>query len=144
MALAQIIYVSRRAPRLSRRSLDSIVRESEKRNADRGVTGVLLCCGDNVMQLLEGEADVITPLFEHIAEDPRHTAVELILQKPVRRRLFPEWGMALADLEKKAALNRPRLLGLIQTIRARTDTSAHSVEARVLINDFKQQLMQAA
>lgn len=144
MSLFQLIYVSKRTPSLSRTLLESIVRDSEIRNRRCGATGVLLCCGEHIMQLLEGESDVVEPLFARISADPRHTAIERLLSKPVRRRLFPEWGMGLADLDKKGALDRPRLAELLETIRARTDTSSHSVEARVLLNDFRQQLQPAA
>ncbi len=144
MSLVQLIYVSRRTPKLSRRLLDQIVHESAARNAARDVTGLLLCCGEHVMQLLEGDAGVIESLFETISRDPRHTSVEPLLKKPIRRRMFPQWGMGLADLDKKATLDRTRLNELLETIRTRTDTSTHSVEARILLNDFRQQLHEAA
>ncbi len=144
MALSQLIYVSKRTKSLSGALLESIVRDSEVRNARLGVTGVLLCCGEHVMQLLEGEPEVIEPLFVRISADPRHAAVERLLSKPVRKRMFPEWGMGMADLDKQVTLNRPRLIDLLETIRARTETSTHSIEARVLLNDFRQQLQHAA
>jgi hypothetical protein len=144
MPLSQLVYVSRRTPRLSQRLLDQVVSDSEARNRTRDVTGILLCCSEHVMQLLEGESDVIRPLFERIAHDPRHTAVELLLDKPIRKRMFPEWGMGLADLDKKGSLDRARLMNLIDTVRARTHTGTTSVEGRLLLNDFRQQLQHAA
>ena len=140
MSLSQLVYVSRRTRDLSAGALEQVVRASAARNAARGVTGVLLCCGTHVMQLLEGDAAVVDPLFDTIRADPRHTAVERLLAKPVRKRMFPEWAMGLADLNQNAPLNRPRLIELLETIRTRTDTAGHSVEARVLLNDFRQQL----
>jgi hypothetical protein len=67
-----------------------------------------------------------------------------LLLKPVKKRLFPEWGMGMADLDAKAVLNRPRLASLINDTAGRNNTSGLTVEARLLLNDFKQQVSSAA
>ena len=59
-------------------------------------------------------------------------------------RMFPEWGMELADLNHKATLDRARLLRMVEDVRANADTSHYAVEARILLQDFRQQLAAAA
>jgi len=144
MALAQLIYVSRRTPALSLDTLNEIVTFSTQRNASRSVSGILLCCGKDLMQLLEGELEDIVTLYDRIRQDSRHTHVSCLYCKNVTRRLCPEWGMGLADLQSKAVLDRSRLSKLIDDIRLNVDTSHFAVEARVLLRDFKQQLHKAA
>jgi hypothetical protein len=144
MPLAQLIYISQRTPALSEQALDQIVSASQKRNRDRDITGVLLCCGTNLMQLLEGEQADLDSLFKTISADPRHNNIQCLLQKQVQRRLFPEWGMSLADLDSRVIINRDRLTQMIEDVRERTDTAGYSVESRILLNDFKNQIAQAA
>lgn len=144
MGLTQLVYVSRRTEALPLDVLSKIVAHSAAANQARGVTGVLLVCGQNVLQLLEGEGDVVDALFAHIARDPRHADVRSVLRKDVSRRLCPEWGMTLAAPESRAVLDRTRLLRVLDGIALPAGMSKSSVEARVLINDFREQLGQAA
>jgi hypothetical protein len=144
MALAQLVYVSRRDESLQLDGLERIVARSKARNAERNITGVLLCHGVNLMQLLEGELSDVVGVYETIRVDPRHRDVRCLVCKNVSKRIFPDWAMALADLESPALLNRDRLVRLLHDIGSRVDTSHYGVEARLLLNDFRQQLGCAA
>ena len=144
MPFTQLIYISRLAPSVTPEDLALIVAHSARSNTARGITGVLLCCGRDVMQLLEGDEAAVRERFERIGRDERHSRVELLLCKSVSRRLFPEWAMGLADLKSKAIINRDRLARMIQDLRAEHDTKQFGVEARMLIHDFRQQLQHAA
>jgi hypothetical protein len=140
MALIHLVYVSRRTPALGADELKRIVAQSTRRNRAREITGVLLCCGEHVMQLLEGEQAVVDATFERIRNDPRHQDVQLLLHKPVGKRLFPESRMALAELHRRFRLDRGRLIHLVDYVRTSEDTSLHTVETRILLSDFHQQL----
>lgn len=140
MSVTQLIYVSRRTKQLTLNELEQIVIASEIANRHRNVTGVLLCCGIGIMQLLEGDASVVIGLAEKIQRDPRHTQVEVLVNKTVGRRLFPEWGMGMVDLDRKVNIDRERLMRLVNDVRAVHNTSNLAVEARVLLSDFRQQL----
>ena len=138
--LAQLVYVSRRSETLSPEIMWEIVAKSEKANRDRGISGAMLCCGSSIMQLLEGQPAEVERLFEKIAADARHRDVQCLLRKSIRRRLFPEWGMMLADLDRGAKISAERLTQLIEAVRANIDTGELTVEARILIADFKLQM----
>ncbi len=144
MPLAQLVYVSRRTKNLKPEDFPALVSKSSKNNARMDVTGVLICLGQNILQVLEGDPEQITPLYEHIAKDQRHSHVQMLICKNVAKRMFPEWGMALADFNCKTDLNRDRLQALVNDIRQASDTSHHSVETRVILSDFKLQLSRAA
>ena len=138
--LTQVVYVSRRADGLTERTIDEILSTSAERNRARGVTGVLLMCGRHFMQLLEGDEAVVDPLFQRIAADPRHRDVHKLLRKRVGKRLCPDWGMKAFNPAEEAVLDRARLARMIDDIQARQNTRDWPVEAKVLLNDFRQQL----
>ncbi|MBV8781125.1 MAG: hypothetical protein JO353_06980 [Phycisphaerae bacterium] len=62
----------------------------------------------------------------------------------MNRRVFPEWGMGLVDLDAPMNVDLIRLRGLLDHVRAASDTARLSVEARMLINDFKMQVLKSA
>ncbi len=140
MQVTQLVYVSRRGDDLTDDAVARIAEASAARNASVGVTGVLLVSGANLMQLLEGDTAVFTGLFDRIAADPRHADVRQLVRKDARRRLCPEWGMKLVAPRERAALDLRRLQRMIDDIQASVDTTGLTVEARVLLNDFRQQL----
>jgi hypothetical protein len=138
MALAQLIYVSRR--RMSSEALTAIVAKSTVSNARRNITGALLCSGQNLMQILEGEVADIVSRYEVIRRDGRHTDVQCLVCKNVVKRMFPDSKMMLADLDSQAVLDRQRLIEMVEGVRLITNTSHYPIEAHVLLRDFKQQL----
>jgi len=140
MALAQIIYVSRPAQRMSADELTELVEASEKRNAKRDITGTLLYSAGNFMQLLEGELTDIGNVFERVRCDARHTEVRALLHKNVTKRLYPEWGMLQMDIGRSAPLNLGRMERMIYEVRQSRDTQQFGIEARMLLSDFRLQL----
>ena len=144
MALAQLIYVSHLQEDIAANTLQALVDRSQEDNRQRHITGVLLCHGRNLMQVLEGELADITALFERIRADRRHSEIRCVICKNIHKRLFPEWGMNLADLDSTATLDRNRLLRMVEDIRSTHDTSHYAIEARVVMQDFKQHLSCAA
>ncbi len=140
MPLTQLVYVSQRTPRLSNDLLTSIVDQSAVNNSKCGVTGVLLCFGRELMQLLEGEMSEVSSLFGRIKADGRHAGIQCLVFKPVKKRVFPEWSMGLADMDSKARLDRNRLTRMLDDVRGTAPTETFSAEARLLLSDFRQQL----
>lgn len=73
--------------------VDKMLATARRRNPQANVTGALLFNEDWFVQLLEGEYDDVHSTFNRIALDPRHEAVELLVDKVAPARLFPEWSM---------------------------------------------------
>ncbi len=144
MALAQIIYISRSRHKMELGKIVEIAAHSESNNAKLDISGALLAVGQHFMQLLEGELSDIIQLYEKIRQDVRHTEVRCLLCKNVTKRLFPKWGMRLLDTESAAKLDLDRLNRLIEEFCIHRDTGTRSVVARVLLDDFKRQLSEAA
>lgn len=103
-----------------------------------------MCSGLDLFQMLEGELTEVIALFETNRVDMRHTMVQCLLCKNVSKWLFPEWGMTIADLDAKSVINIDRMAKMLDEIRAHSQTSQHTLEARMLLNDFRQQIAVAA
>ncbi|CAH0287836.1 BLUF domain-containing protein [Roseomonas sp. CECT 9278] len=76
------------------RELRAILDASRRNNAASGLTGALLHNGPHVVQVLEGPLAAIEAVFDRIAADVRHTAVELLQFAAVAQPSFPAWSMA--------------------------------------------------
>ncbi|MEM9576487.1 MAG: BLUF domain-containing protein [Pseudomonadota bacterium] len=90
--MQQIIYASRPFG-FSTDVLAGILAVSRTRNAQRDITGALICRPDIYVQLLEGPAGRVDTLMDKIAEDDRHVDVQVLVRAPVEDRLFPGWSM---------------------------------------------------
>ena len=154
MALAQLVYVSRREQALDLGALQQLALSSSVRNAQRRITGVLLSRGDHLMQLLEGDMADVVELYETIRADARHAEVRCVMCRNVKRRMFPDSAMRLAELDGAppadggpAALaadsDRERIASLVRDVASRTDIWHRCAEARALLDDFRAQLVSA-
>lgn len=75
-------------------ALEAILETSRRNNAPAGITGALLHSGAQVVQVLEGPLDALEAVFDRIASDLRHTALELLQFTPAAAPCFPGWSMA--------------------------------------------------
>lgn len=101
--MIQIAYVSSTRGLLTTEELASLLVTSRVRNHDRGITGVLLYHGGNVLQIIEGGEQPVLELFAKIERDPRHSGVVQIYQESITDRDFAEWTMGLVDLDSNEA-----------------------------------------
>ena len=100
--LRQLVYVSHTTDDFDfERDKTRIQESSTKNNPGLEVTGVLFYKGGIFLQYIEGSPESIDALYERrIKRDPRHTHVKTILDAPIAERLFWEWDMKFADLDK--------------------------------------------
>lgn len=98
-SLFQLVYVSTATRLLTKEELRDLLKASTRRNARRGITGLLLYKDGNFMQVLEGEEQEVRRLFEKISQDSRHHGVITLLQGPISERYFPNSFMAFRDLD---------------------------------------------
>lgn len=73
--------------------LAGILTTARRNNPRLGVTGALICRQDVYLQLIEGEAAAIDPLYARIAADDRHLDVTPLRRAEVPERMFPDWAM---------------------------------------------------
>ncbi len=95
-------YTSTMVRPLTDPELVDLLVESRARNADRGITGLLLYRRGRVMQMLEGDERVVRELYDRIAMDVRHEQVTNVWSGIAARRRFPDWTMGFEDLDETA------------------------------------------
>lgn len=118
-----LLYRSRARPGLTASDLNEIIATALRRNAELGVTGLLLygrleilaTAPGEFVQWIEGDEDAVTSLYEIIESDRRHLDVEVLARGSIREitnamgaessgeRLFPAWSMGLVRLAELPA-----------------------------------------
>lgn len=93
----QIIYHSNAVWRPSDISNIEILRAAQKRNAELGITGLLLRDEMRFIQAFEGSQEAVSELFDLICRDPRHHNVQLVHFVQTDRRQFADWAMQYSD-----------------------------------------------
>ena len=96
--LFRIAYISAASKSFDPAELREMLKESNVRNKEAGITGMLLYKDGQFMQVLEGPGEAVTTTFSRISKDPRHHDIKVLLQGAVQERRFPGWSMAFRDL----------------------------------------------
>lgn len=85
-----ISYVSTQIRDLDPSEVVHILYETETRNEDLGINGLLVYSEGNFFEVIEGEKEKIQELYKHILKDERHKNVILLFQKEVHKPFFDE------------------------------------------------------
>lgn len=75
--------------------ISSILAESQDRNQQLGLTGLLLFDGTYFMQTIEGPPNETGTVFVQIVSDRRHADVVPFGIATISERCFPDWRMKL-------------------------------------------------
>ncbi|RKE02634.1 BLUF domain-containing protein [Marinifilum flexuosum] len=105
--LIHIVYVSFSRNQLSELELDELLSEIRPKNLANGVTGLLLYNDEIFIQVIEGEKDKISTLYNRLQNDNRHTNIVKILEEDIDQRSFPEWSMGYQKLSKEDSKDLP-------------------------------------
>ncbi len=93
-----LLYVSQSKWPLTTADLRGILSGTVEKNARLNITGVLMYHEGMFLQVLEGDEAVVRSLLDTIKHDGRHTDLHILLEETVQRRHFPDWAMAIADI----------------------------------------------
>ncbi|AMJ67639.1 BLUF domain-containing protein [Hymenobacter sp. PAMC 26628] len=91
--LHRLVYQSSATVFLNESHLEPLLAKSRAWNTVHGLTGLLLYCDGELLQVLEGPADEVHAIFARIRHDARHTHVTTLADGPVGQRCFTEWSM---------------------------------------------------
>jgi len=136
VALIHLVYASAASRPLSKQELLDLLSLARERNAARGVTGMLLYAEGTFFQVLEGEEDVVMPLFDHICEDPRHDRVLTVVKEPISARSFSDWSMGFRELKPTEVRDLVGFSSALHTGDALMQIDAG--RARKLLRSFKE------
>lgn len=102
--LQEILYCSTLAVRQAPNVVGQLVRQARVRNKARNITGLLVFDGLMFCHHLEGSADDVQQLFARIAQDPRHTAVQVVYEGARDARRYQRFDLGFAESEEPNGL----------------------------------------
>ena len=85
-----ISYVSSASRHLPKDEIAKFLEETQIRNNEHGVNGLLIYSDGNFFEVIEGAEIVIKNLFKRIKEDTRHKNIILIFEKEVDKPFFKD------------------------------------------------------
>ncbi len=106
--LSQIVYVSTRNKNCTDVEIQNILASCQKNNPLLDITGILLYSDTKFIQMVEGEYQVISGLYDKIKLDHRHDQVRMIATSPIKQKSFPSWHMGSKKIsESPVDFNTP-------------------------------------
>lgn len=106
MKLMQLVYTSTATGTINTGEFEDILHVARTKNAEKGITGMLMFHENTFYQCLEGDENVISELFTKIAIDDRHFNVHLIGKVEVQERSFPDWKMGFVNMHGEELSNQ--------------------------------------
>ncbi len=89
---------------LSDDELLEILTTSRVNNKKSDITGMLIHINEKFIQVLEGEFEAVSKLFEKIKKDIRHRQVVRLLEGYSDERIFKDWSMGFKKLDNEQFL----------------------------------------
>lgn len=122
VSLHRIIYVSRVARHVRFADAEQIAEASAARNAECGITGILVYSPAHFIQVLEGERAAVETTLQRIQRDARHSALQVVTADDIGAREFSEWAMAARRLRGEdsitpGSLDASRALDILRRAR---------------------------
>lgn len=136
MALSRLIYASLATSPFSEDQLTALAQKAAMTNAKLGISGVLVYCDGQFMQLLEGEGSSVRPLYEKISLDRRHRDVRLVTLDLIPSRSFSDWGMSFLHENRIDSLDRTRIKKLLASV-SQASLAGVATSAVSLLEDLK-------
>jgi FAD-dependent sensor of blue light len=88
-----LVYLSAASHLYSDTEMLQVLSASRKKNLENDITGILLYHEGSILQVLEGEKETVTQLYERIKQDERHGNIITLTEGPINERSFAEWSM---------------------------------------------------
>jgi hypothetical protein len=135
MALIQLIYMSSLVtdePEL----LSSILDVSVRNNKRRSITGMFLYADGSVLQVLEGEKEVVQEAFRTIELDERHSGIFVLIEQEIAARQFASWSMGFKNLTKLDLEKFPAAVHVFKARRDEISLRIRAGEALTILQSF--------
>ncbi|MDM0017798.1 BLUF domain-containing protein [Variovorax saccharolyticus] len=102
--LHEILYCSLLAPDQPTEVVGRIVSRARARNADDGITGLLVFDGQRFCQHFEGPREKVRSLMMRLEADRRHTDLCVLFEGSLAARRYQRFEMGLAQVEEQEDL----------------------------------------
>jgi hypothetical protein len=101
--------------------------KAKKNNKEKGITGCIVYCNEQFIQLIAGPADAIEVLYSTIKNDDRHYNVTTLLEKKSNTTLWDDWSMAFYNFSGGPEVNKHSRI-LMEAFFERVDNTKRSSE----------------
>lgn len=98
--LQEILYCSVLSPSEPPLTVGQIVAQARMRNAQRGITGLLVFDGSRFCQHLEGPSEAVEALMARIAHDTRHSDIRILYSGRRPERRYQRFDLGFAQSEE--------------------------------------------
>lgn len=99
--MQSIAYVSSATSRLTRSELVDLLQLVRSKNPELGISGMLLYCGDGLMQVIEGPDEAVRSLYATIQADPRHQDVITLFEETIAEPRFKHSAMGMRQMSPR-------------------------------------------
>ncbi|MCL9783595.1 BLUF domain-containing protein [Vibrio sp. S4M6] len=99
--LIHLIYVSTATQEMSQEQIYELFTKASLNNQTKEITGLLLHIDGSFLQILEGEQEKVTSLYQEITKDERHTHSKKVLFEEIEERGFANWSMGFAGVTRE-------------------------------------------
>ncbi len=114
--------------------LSNILTKSRKNNTAKDVTGLLLYHEGSILQILEGDKEVVLSVYHKIEKDERHHKIIKMISGTTEERNFPDWSMGFKtvtdaewkDLSGYLKLNSSSLLSQLVNSNKKINMTVNS------------------
>ena len=96
----QLIYKSLLNAEIDWVEVVEIAEQARHNNSIHDITGLLITYKSQVLQIIEGSHEPLSNLYLNIANDTRHSNVQLIKFTPINKRNFGKWKMKEIAFER--------------------------------------------
>ena len=134
----QLLYVSSATENFDEDDLLDIMNQARKNNKKNGITGLLLFADGSIVQLLEGNKELVERTYETIARDPRHSGLIRLVGEYSESRDFADWSMGFQRIESKSLTDVEGFNNLLENKDLGGDQlTAISKRMRILFETFR-------
>lgn len=135
-SLIHLIYSSAATRPFPDDELVELLAQSRAKNAQLGITGMLLYDSGSFFQVLEGPSEAVDQLYKTIAQDERHSKAVVIIREPISKRSFGEWTMGYSTI---SASELDEIVGLNDFFAENSSlTQVNSGRAKKLLAAFRE------
>lgn len=110
-------------------------------NAQSEITGLLFYHNGFFLQVLEGDKGKLETLMEKLTKDPRHQAINRIIDEPVLQRGFANWNMDSLNLSAHEGLDPIELENIAKayhsSLMPRSDVLVRFYKAMLATHELK-------
>jgi hypothetical protein len=135
-----LVYVSTAVRKFTPEELKTLLTQCRRDNTAQDISGMLLYKDGNIIQLLEGDKELVTRLYHKIERDPRHRGSLVLLQSETDQRSFEDWSMAFRDLDDPAVKALPGFNALMNDSAENPALFRDPTRVQKLLNYFKQSM----